>query len=268
MNSLRMVGSGPWGSLRVNALRKPTLKSALRRTYLRLFGEPELHSHVRWNGILPLLDFNASRTLEVGCGEGIMLLELWRRRKGNSLFVGIEPDLESVRWGNLIAKGSSASGVFIFRGSAIPLGFSDKAFDQVLLIDVLEHLYDDRLALREIHRVLKPGGRLVISVPTPNFPNVFGREFADRIGHLRDGYWLQDLGSIFDEVGFHLKESRYYTGWLASTVCSVWYKSRLARSPVLQVLSFPVLRPIALLGERGLAGAREASSLAALAERL
>ena len=87
--------------------------------------------------MLPLVDFSASRNLEVGCGEGVMLLELWRRRKGNSLFVGIETDAESVNLGNLIAKASNASGVFIGRGSALQLSFGDEEFDQALLIDVL-----------------------------------------------------------------------------------------------------------------------------------
>ena len=260
---MRKGGSGPWGSLRVNALRKPTLKSALRRAYLRLFGEPELHSHVRWNGIQPLVDFSASRTLEVGCGERIMLLELWKRSKTDSLFVGIEPDVESVRWGNLIAKGSGASRVFVFRGSALPLSFGDEEFDQVLLIDVLEHLPDDELALREIHRALKPGGRLVILGANTQCPESFWK--GVREPHWPPPRWL--LASGPGRTSFRLRESRYYTGPLASKACSLWYKGRLARSSALQVLSFPVLRPIALLGERRPPEAGKASSLAVWADK-
>jgi len=239
----------------------------MRRKYLKLFGEPELHSHLRWKGVLPLLDLSASRTLEVGCGEGIMLLELWSRSEDDASFVGIELDSGSVEWGNTILKALNASRVSISRGIAYPLSFGDREFDQVLLIDVLEHLADDLAALREIHRVLQPGGRLVISVPTPTFPIAFGREFADRIGHLRDGYWLEDLQNILEETGFHLKKALYHTGPIASRLCSIWYKSGLGRSEALGALSFPFLRSIALLGEKTRSGPQKNCSLAILAEK-
>lgn len=48
-------------------------------------------------------------------------------------------------------------------GGALP--FADASFDTVLLLDVLEHVPDDRAVLDEIARVLKPGGLLLLSVP-------------------------------------------------------------------------------------------------------
>ncbi len=45
------------------------------------------------------------------------------------------------------------------------LPLADQSFDGVLLLDVLEHVSDQQAVLREIQRVLKPGGTLVLSVP-------------------------------------------------------------------------------------------------------
>ncbi|MBW7860044.1 MAG: methyltransferase domain-containing protein [Rhodocyclaceae bacterium] len=50
-------------------------------------------------------------------------------------------------------------------GEASCLPFADRSFDYVLLLDVVEHLYFPREALREAARVLRPGGTLMISIP-------------------------------------------------------------------------------------------------------
>jgi SAM-dependent methyltransferase len=50
------------------------------------------------------------------------------------------------------------------------LPFADNTFDKILMSEVLEHLADDRAAMREVYRVLKPGGILALSVPHADFP--------------------------------------------------------------------------------------------------
>ncbi len=53
-------------------------------------------------------------------------------------------------------------------GEAIP--FLDASFDAILSHEVLEHVSDDRLAVREMVRSLRPGGRLVVFVPNKGYP--------------------------------------------------------------------------------------------------
>jgi SAM-dependent methyltransferase len=51
------------------------------------------------------------------------------------------------------------------QADARDLPFEDESFDVALCIHVLEHIPDDRQALKEMHRVLRPGGRAVLQVP-------------------------------------------------------------------------------------------------------
>jgi SAM-dependent methyltransferase len=86
--------------------------------------------------------------------------------------------------------------------------FADGRFDCVVAIDVLEHLAEDQVFLREVGRVLRPGGRAVVTVP-----NGDARLLANRIkrvvgmrpaqyGHTRAGYTLAELRSALKQAGF------------------------------------------------------------------
>ncbi|MCK4912005.1 MAG: class I SAM-dependent methyltransferase [Thermodesulfovibrionales bacterium] len=68
------------------------------------------------------------------------------------------------------------------RGDACHLPYGDGSFDMVLALDVLEHIEDNRAAVAEIRRVLKPGGTVICTVPA--HPYLFGAH--DRgLGHAR-----------------------------------------------------------------------------------
>ena len=68
----------------------------------------------------------------------------------------------------------------IAQDSSIP--FADDSADAAICFEVLEHLMEPDRALAEIHRALKPGGTLVVSVPNPAF-------IAQRIEFLLTGFW-------------------------------------------------------------------------------
>ncbi|HQQ76207.1 MAG TPA: methyltransferase domain-containing protein [Thermoanaerobaculia bacterium] len=103
------------------------------------------------------------RILDCGCGIGfhLLLLQAWRGVAPS----GIDMDVGRLRKAN---RGGARPRV---AGAALPrLPFRDGTFDKVLASEVLEHLPDDRAALAELFRVLKPGGILALSVPHARFP--------------------------------------------------------------------------------------------------
>lgn len=119
-----------------------------------------------------VMDFNVmwlpfrpgGRLLDVGCGSGASLRfmqELGWRAEG----VDFDPQA---------ARNAAAKGVQVHLGELSAQRFPDDAFDAVTMSHFIEHVHDPLALLRECHRILKPGGRLV--VVTPN-----GASFGHRI---------------------------------------------------------------------------------------
>lgn len=86
--------------------------------------------------------------------------------------------------------------------------FADNQFECVVSIDVLEHLEDDQQFLHELHRVLKPGGKAVVTVPNGD-PTLLANRVKWRLGmtpevygHTRAGYTLTQLKDALAKAGF------------------------------------------------------------------
>jgi SAM-dependent methyltransferase len=96
--------------------------------------------------------------LEVGCGTGFVLRGL-RERRPELALAGGEPFI-----GGLEVARSRLPDVPLYRLDGANLPFEDE-FDVVGAFDVLEHVEDDRAVLRELHRAVKPGGGVLLTVP-------------------------------------------------------------------------------------------------------
>ena len=132
--------------------------------------------------------------LDVGCGDGRLAAVLPQYR-----WCGVEPD-------PALREAARARGVRVLPGSAEELPFPDRAFDAVCLFDVLEHLEDDRAALAEARRVLKPGGLLFVSVPL--HPGLWSVHDV-ACGHFRR-YKPGDLEALAVSCGFGVVEKRHF----------------------------------------------------------
>ena len=215
------------------------------RIYRRLFGAEDMHSHYRWAAIAPLIDLDASHTLEVGGGDGRISFEVASAGHTGALTI-TELDPTTVAEARQIKAAAGFDQVHVSQQDLRQLALTH-SYDQVLAIDVLEHIEDDRAALREIVAVMSPGARLVISVPTPNYPRVFGREFHQHLGHVRDGYWLHDIQALLEEAGLDVLTHRYYTGRAVSRAANLFYARGIPYQ--LGVLWAPLVRPFLLRSE-------------------
>ena len=138
----------------------------------------ETPNYGRW--IFELVEpYIGRRILEVGCGIGNITGFLTDRE----LVIAMEPKapfLEEAR-----RRFKLRDGFELVSGDICSekiLGFSRYRFDTVLCINVLEHLKDDSKALRNIERLLRPGGRLILV--SPAIPFLFGT-IDESDGHYR-----------------------------------------------------------------------------------
>lgn len=135
------------------------------------------------------------RILDVGCGTGANLQML--SQYGAAEGVDISPEaLEFCR-----TRGLSK----VQQGAVESLPHEDASFDLVTGLDVIEHLDDDVAGLREIRRVLKPGGHAFIFVPA--FMFLWGVQ--DDISHHRRRYTIPELKQRLIEAGFEVDRVTY-----------------------------------------------------------
>jgi len=131
-------------------------------------------------------DYIKGEVLEVGCGEGRGIDLVLPRAKSYSAIDKIADVIDQL-------KTKYPTGTF-YSGNIPPLSpFADNSFDVVITFQVIEHIQDDRSFLKEIHRVMKPGGLAIIT--TPNRPMSLSRN----PWHIRE-YTGKELGDLCKKV--------------------------------------------------------------------
>ena len=116
------------------------------------------------------LDLRAGeRLLDLGCGFGRHSHEALKRGAEVVACDLARPEVEQVRdlARLLVAEGEVGESVMAapVQGDAVELPFDDDSFDRVIASEVLEHVDDDETAFAELARVLRPGGRLAVTIP-------------------------------------------------------------------------------------------------------
>jgi SAM-dependent methyltransferase len=109
------------------------------------------------------------RALDMGCGAGRHAFEMFRR---GADVVALDQDADELAGvGEMFAAMRAAGEVPVSaeadvkQGDALALPFADGEFDRVVAAEVLEHIGDDRAAVAELARVLRPGGTMAVTVP-------------------------------------------------------------------------------------------------------
>ena len=187
-----------------NNVHQPLPREMMQHTYASLYEIEESHwwfigrrriirSFVK--EICDQITDRRPRILDVGCGTGANLKLL--SEFGDAQGVDVSTDALA------FCRERGLQNVQL--GSAESLPYEEQTFDLVTALDVVEHMDDDVSGLREMRRVLRPGGRVLIFVPT--FMFLWGVQ--DEVSHHRRRYRLSELRRAVTEAGFEVERTTY-----------------------------------------------------------
>lgn len=143
--------------------------------------------------------------LDIACGSGRLASELLRRVGGSGLVVGLDFSREMLR-----IAATEQPAVRLVRGDALALPFPDAGFDALTMAFGLRNLADPAGGLREMLRVLRPGGRAVVLE--------FVRPRGGIVGHSYRFY----LRHVLPRVGALVSGDRAAYRYLSDTVDSYY----------------------------------------------
>ena len=202
------------------------------------------------------------RILDVGCGDGFYDRRIARR---GAIVDAIDARAERLA---LALRWNPHPRVRFHHMPAEALEFPDGHFDKAVSICVLEHIPDDEGALRQIHRVLRPGGRLVLSCDSLSNRNItdrFRARHAERYA-VKHFYTHESLPQRLERAGLELIRSEYVlTTPLSLAITRFTYMADDAgQLPCGWAIKYPA---IALAGTAGLVVSRASEYVGAVAER-
>jgi ubiquinone/menaquinone biosynthesis C-methylase UbiE len=143
-----------------------------------------------------------SGILEVGCSGGMLVSKL--QKKGYTNIKGIDISSHAISQ----CKKKGISNVQVMDGSAT--SFDPETFNIVVASDILEHINQEKKALKEWNRILKPGGTLIVFVPAFS---ILWSDHDKKNYHFRR-YSKKRLLKILNNSGFSVKRSSYWNFFL------------------------------------------------------
>ena len=152
---------------------------------------------------------NNTKLLDIGCGRGTLKYFL----NTDVVLYGVDISKKAILEAQKIY---AKADVVDLNSEKLP--YEENAIDIVTALDVIEHVFDPLFFLREIHRVLKPGGQVVLSTPnflqesllkslvhSKRFPKTSGDSFPYDGGHIHF-FTYQDVFDLMKAIGFATSE--------------------------------------------------------------
>jgi ubiquinone/menaquinone biosynthesis C-methylase UbiE len=156
----------------------------------------------------PVRDLNGRRVLEIACGRG-EFADWCATHSRPAMFVAADFSMSAVRLARTrVASSPAGTAVRVLQADAQAIALPSSSVDTVICCETIEHVPDPRAAIRELTRVLRPGGRLFLTHPN----------YLSPIGAYR-GY-LRLTGRRFTEEGQpinHFLIAALVRRWVRST---------------------------------------------------
>jgi 2-polyprenyl-3-methyl-5-hydroxy-6-metoxy-1,4-benzoquinol methylase len=162
--------------------------------------------------VIGLLQAPFHDVLELGCGAGATGKEVKRQHPG-VMYVGIELDPQAAAEARLALDHVLTCN--IEQTDLVNCGIRKHSFDVIICADVLEHLYDPWTVVSSLHDFLKPGGKVIASIPNVQNVRLLQNLVAGRWAYTSQGlldathirfFTLQEIGEMFVKNGFLMEQ--------------------------------------------------------------
>ncbi len=233
----------------------------MRNALVRLLGWPATVLHGdptmldRWRWLRRHVRGGPLRTLDAGCGSGAFTL--YSARRGNHA-IGLSWDARCNRAARERASILGLEGVEFLECDLRELDRHAGAlgrFDQILCMETIEHVRDDRKLVADLSALLLPGGRLMLTTPSGGHRPLVGDERLSEEedgGHVRYGYTFRELEGLLGDAGLEVVAEEWFAGLVTQQLANLTrllaaLNGRLAWALVLplrplQALDRPVTR--------------------------
>jgi 2-polyprenyl-3-methyl-5-hydroxy-6-metoxy-1,4-benzoquinol methylase len=219
------------------------------RLYLRIFGLPDTVKQQQAREVFSILGrMSISSVLDVGCAQGHYSVRI-ARRYPNSQVKGTDFNEEKLDTACLVKKAFGLRNLTFEKTDVCPNDTREK-YDLVLLLQVIEHLEDDRTALARIRQVVDEKGHLIITAPNIHSWIIeWNRRHLTVAGHFREGYSDDELARMVTEASFKIEEIKHISGTIGQFVERLETYLKL-NFPLLFPLSYPFLYLLTFFDDR------------------
>ena len=154
-----------------------------------------------------------SSILDIGCGTGAV--DFYLASSDHSID-GIDVSTRAISACKRDSRLLGFDSKLRFKVNSLETISKKKKYDAIILFEVIEHIKDDKRAIKKIISLLKNSGLLFISTPSisaPLYKLGLLREFDDRVGHLRR-YSLESISLLVESAGFKIIDKKVHEGIL------------------------------------------------------
>jgi ubiquinone/menaquinone biosynthesis C-methylase UbiE len=223
------------------------MKKYIGHLIYKWFGTLNFIRQMEWRNMLDWLEpKEGEKILDIACGGGALSLKI--AEKGCEVY-GVDLAEDTINSAKRLAEREKITCTFKV-GSAEDLPYQDGYFDKVVCSSSLEHFKDDIKTLKEMHRVLKPNGKVVLTTDSFTYP--ISDELKEKhreIAYVVNYYTGEKLKEQFEKSWFKLNRSKYL---LNSRITSFFVKIGIKiewSGKLWMVVSF-IAYPLCLMSDR------------------